>query len=333
MQPNMTMVHQDAALTNISIAFRNQMFIADRIFRNVPVNKKSDLYYTFPKGAWFRDEAGVRGPGSEAPETGYNLGTGTYSCIERAAKHGIPIEIINNADAALQPWDTGVRFATNKVLLSKEKVVSALVCTAANWTSSNNVEALWAPPGETNTFITDMLAAKEAVRKLIGIYPNVLMLEAKTFTKLKQVAEVLERIKYSGTQGAPADVTAQTIAQLFELEEVLIGGAIYSSAKETKAGTDFTAVDLWETNTTKGSAFLFYRPPAPAIEAPAAGYVFNWKGDAGQQSAIAQQDTYRTVRYWWEDAKKRWVVEASEAFDAKAVGADAGYLFYDTIVT
>jgi hypothetical protein len=333
MQPTMSMVHQDAALSNISIAFRNQMFIADRVFQNVPVNKKSDLYYTFPKGAWFRDEAGVRGPGSEAPETGYNLGTGTYSCIERAAKHGIPIEIINNADLPLKPWATGVRFATNKVLLSKERVVSALVTTAANWTTTNDCNALWAPPGSTNTFIEDMIDAKEAIRKLIGAYPNVLILEAKTFAKLKQVETVLERIKYSGTQGAPADVTLQTIAQLFELDEVLLGGAIYSSAVENKAGTDFTAVDLWETNATKGGAFLFYRPPTPSIEEPAAGYCFNWKGDAGQQSPIAQQDTYRTVRYWWEDAKKRWVVEASESFDAKAVGPDAGCLFYDTIVT
>ncbi len=333
MQPTMSMVHQDAALSNISIAFRNQMFIADRIFQNVPVNKKSDIFYTFPKGAWFRDEAGVRGPGGEAPETGYNLGTGTYSCIERAAKHGIPIEIINNADAVLQPWATGVRFATNKVLLSKERVISALVCTAANWTSSLDCDALWAPTDATNTFLTTMLAAKEVIRKLIGVYPNCLVLEAKTFTKLKQASTILDRIKYTGTQGAPADVTLQTIAQLFELEEVLLGGAIYSSAKEAKGGADFTAVDLWETNATKGSAFLFYRPPAPAIEEPAAGYVFNWKGDAGQQSAIAQQDTYRAVRYWWEDAKKRWVVEAAESFDAKVVGADAGYLFYDTIVT
>ena len=333
MQPTMSMVHQDAALSNISIAFRNQMFIADRVFQNVPVNKKSDIYYTFPKGAWFRDEAGVRGPGGEARETGYNLGTATYSCIERAAKHGIPIEIINNADVALNPWATGVRFATNKVLLSKEVAVSALVCTAANWTSSLDVNALWAPPGSTNTFIATMLAAKEAIRKLIGVYPNVLILEAKTFTKLKQVETVLDRIKYSGTQGAPADVTLQTIAQLFELEEVLLGGAIYSSAAENKAATDFTAVDLWETNATKGAAFLFYRPPTPAIEEPAAGYCFNWKGSAGQQSPIAQADAYREVRYWWEDAKKRWVVEASECFDAKAVGADAGYLFYDTIVT
>lgn len=332
MDPLTSSIHKSAALSDISIGYRNRLFIADRVFQHVPVAKQSDYFYKFLKGAWFRNEARPRGPGSQAGRSGYRITSDTYSCIERAMAHPIPIENINNADVPIQPWATGVRFATNAVMLAKEAIVAALCCTAANWTTSDDVAAGWVA-GSGNTFIADILGGKETIRKLIGVYPNVLVLDAKTFKELKLEVTILDRIKYTGTQGAPADVTTQTLAQLFELDEVLIGGAIRSSDEETVAGTEFTAVDLWETNATKGAAFLFYRPPAPAIDEPAAGYIFEWNGGAGQESRQINQDVYRQVRYWWEDAPKQFVVEAAECFDAKVTSADAGMLFYDTLVT
>lgn len=332
MQPDIGTIHRSAALSAISIAYKNQLFIGDRVFQNVPVKKQADYFYTFRKGAFFRLDADYRGPGANARRGGYVVADTEYNCKERAFAHPIPIESINNADDALSPWETGVNFATMKVMLAKERLVSTLCCTASNWTSSNDATGLWVA-GAGNTFIVDVLGAKETVRQLIGFYPNVMVMDAKTFKELKQESSILDRIKYTGTQGAPADVTTQTLAQLFELDEVLIGGAIYSDAEETVAGTDFNAVDLWETNATKGACFLFYRPSQPAREMPAAGYVFQWKGGAGHPDIVLPGDSYRDVRYWWEPSPKQYVVEASECIDAKVTCANAGYLFYDTILT
>lgn len=335
MLPTPKSAHIDAALSNLSILHKNQNFIADRVFPTVPVMKQSDYFFKFLKGAWFRNEAGVRGPGGNARRGGYVLTSDTYSCIEYAFAHPIPIELLNNADVALRPFETGIGYATDKILLAKEKIVSDLIVTAANWTSSGDAEGGWAATvdGTGNTFIADVLAAKRIIRQLIGVYPNIMIMDSKTLENCKQEFTVLERIKYTGTQGRPADVTAQTLAQLFELDEVLIGTTIYSSAEEVLAGTDFTAVDLWETTATKGSCFLYYRPPAAGLEIPSAGYCFNW-GDraqgAGGQSP--QGGPTRSVRRWWEDSPKQWVIEASECFDAKVTSKDAGYLFYDTIV-
>jgi hypothetical protein len=195
------------------------------------------------------------------------------------------------------------------------------------------VDADWLHTDSSNSFIADILGGKETIRKLIGVYPNTLILEAKTFKEIKMCDDVIDRIKYSGTQGAPADVTTRTLAQLFELDRVLIGGSIRSSDEETAAGTEFTAVDLWEVNATKGAAWLGYVPRTPALDEPSAGYIFEWNGGQGQQSRQLAQDVYRDVRYWWEDKEKQFVVEASENFDAKVTSADAGLLFYDTIVT
>lgn len=335
MQPTMGQVHKDSLLTEAAIGYKNQMFVADMVFPHVTVKKQSDYYFKFLKGAWFRNEAEIRGPGAKAARGGYPATTGTYSCQERAFAHPVPIEIIENADPPVRPFETGVRFASQKVMLAKEVAVSTLVTTSGNWTTSDDVAGAWlgTADGSGNTFIADILTQKEVIRKLIGVYPNRLIMDAKTFKEVKVEYTVLERIKYTGTQGRPADVTTQTLAQLFELDWVGIGGAIYSDAEEVVAGTDFNAIDLWETNATKGSAFLYYAPSAPAIDEPAAGYIFQWPGSESPEDAQVEADLYRSVRYWWENDTKSYIIEASENFDAEATCADAGCLFYDTILT
>jgi len=333
-QPTAKSVHRDAHLTNISIMHKPQMFVSERVFPNVPVKKQSDYYYVFKKGAWFRLEANRVAPAAEPNFSGYVVSDAQYM----AAKYGlgtyVPIEVIRNADNPLNPLESGARFVTNGVLLRKEYNAASTILAGSVFTNEEDAEGGWVgtTDGSGNTFIADVLKAKEAIRKLIGRYPNVFLLDAGTFNQVKQEYTVLERIKYTGTQGRPADVTAQTLAQLFELEEVLIGGAIYSDAEEVAAGTDFNAVNMWEKNATKGSALLFYRPSGPSLEEPAMGYAFNWKGDEGAQN-VAQQDVYRTVYRWWEDKKDAWGLKCQEYFDIKVTSADAGYLFTDTIAT
>ncbi|HBA84928.1 MAG TPA: hypothetical protein DCZ95_12610 [Verrucomicrobia bacterium] len=333
MNPTPKSAHKDAALTALAIGYLNPMFIADRVFPHVPVAKRSDYFFKFLKGDWFRLDAQVRGAGAEAAQSGYKLTSDSYSCLEYALAHPVPVQLINNADAALRPWETAVNYVMRQVMLRKEYVVSQKIVTAANWTSTNDAEGNWLATATTNTFIPDMFLAKKTVRELIGIDPNVLVVDANTWDNILQNEDVLDRIKYSSTAGSPAVVTPNLIAQLFGLDEVLVGGAIYSNSEETVAGTEFNAVRMWETNATKGSAWLGYRTALPAINEPNAGYIFEWMGDAGQESEVMSSDVYREVRKWWEDSKKAWMVEASETFDAKITSADAGFLFTDTLAT
>jgi hypothetical protein len=326
-------MHVDAILTNLSVAYKNALYIGDRIFPTVTVKKQSDKYFIYPKGAWFRDEAGLRAPGASAPKGGYELSSDSYFADEYAWDTPVPKESIENADLPLDPLQEGADFSTEKVLMKKERLVAGKVLAAGNWTTSGDVNALWAPPGSTNTFLPDILDAKETMRKLCGFYPNRLVMDAKTFRKLKEVEAILDRIKYTGTQGKPADVTLQTLAALLELEEVLIGAAIYSSAKEKKGGADFNAVDIWEVNATKGSAFLYYVPPRPSLKTPSAGYNFNWPSTELGTSQMVKQDAYRVIKKWWDNDRESWMIRASERVDAKVVAADCGCLFYDTIVT
>jgi hypothetical protein len=313
-QPTAQDVHLDAALSSISIMHTNAMYIGDRVFANVPVDKQSDKYYVYPKGAWFRNRAGIRAPSTASRRAGYVLSTDSYYCDEWAVHTGVSDEMRRNADAALTPDQTATEFVTDGILLAKEIKVAALCMTAANWTSSEDVAGLWAA-GAGNTFIVDMHAAIELIRERTGRRPNVLIVDASTYAQIQQEATVLDRIKYT-ERGI---ITADLLASMFKLEEVLVGDALENTADETVAGTEFAGKDIWETNANKGSAFLFYRNPSPGLRTPSAGYTFTWLP--------------RGVRRWYENMSHEDIIEAFENYDVKVTSADLGHVFYDTHTT
>ena len=57
-QPTPGDVHVDSPMTNISIAYLQaaSLFVADRVFPNIPVQKQSDLYFKYDRGMFNRDQ-------------------------------------------------------------------------------------------------------------------------------------------------------------------------------------------------------------------------------------------------------------------------------------
>ncbi|MDD4950916.1 MAG: hypothetical protein PHV85_00050 [Desulfovibrionaceae bacterium] len=330
--PTMKDVHVGGVLDNVSILFKNQALVADRVFPTVPVSKQKDSFYKFLKGDWFRNEAGVRGPGANARRGGFKLTTDTYNCNELAWAQELPVEALRNSDNVLDLEDLSVLFAKNVVGLRREADLASLIINTGNWTSTNDVEGGWLHTVTTPTFIADMFTGIQTVQELIGLRPNKLLIEAVTWNSIRQLDDVLDRIKYTGGTDDPAKITTKMIAGLFELDEVIVAGAIRSSDEETMAGTEFTAVRLWEVNAGKGSALLYFDSGVPMKEMPSAGYTFAWdRRNDDIEDEILEQDELWLVRKWWEKSPKQWVIEASMSLAPKITGADAGYLFYDTL--
>ena len=79
-QPSRSDVHVNRPLTNISIAFLQnaENFIANRVFPNIPVSKKSDVFFTYDRGEFNRDEMEERAPATESAGGTYKIGNDTY---------------------------------------------------------------------------------------------------------------------------------------------------------------------------------------------------------------------------------------------------------------
>jgi hypothetical protein len=324
-QPNVREQIVAGPLQNVSIAYRNGSYIGDRIFRIIDRVSPKAKIARYLKGAWFREEAGMRAPGTRANRGGYPTDYLDVATKEYAFAKEVTDEDRRAVKVAggppLNPDQDAIEFATDKINLKKERRIASLVLNGT-WSGVAGEDAggLWAPNDATNTFIDDIETRIETIRSVTGFRPNVLMLSANILPKLKKLDAILDRIRYT-ERGI---VTAPLIAACFELDECIIGDAIYSTAKEKKSGTDFTAVNVWEKNAGKGSAFLFYRPPSIGLKVPA----------PGMQARAAYEDGQpRRVTTWREAAEHQDVYEVAEETDILQTGEDLGFLWYDTILT
>lgn len=211
-----------------------------------------------------------------------------------------------------------------KLSLRQEILVAASIF-GGTWADANSggedAAGLWAPPGATNTFLDDMDTAMAALQKNGVSLTNLrLLLDYATFQKLKRVDAIRDQLKYTSNQS----LTESTLAAMLGIQKVIVGKAIKSTAKEKRDGTDFTGVNIWEKNATKGSAFLYHYPTAPGLRTLAVGYQPRNKMPSGE---------FRESAFWRRPELKSWEYESGEDIGVKIVAATAGYLWNDTVLT
>jgi hypothetical protein len=324
-QPNIKDLLVEGPLRNVSIQYKNQNYLADRVFPIIDKIDPKSKIARYLKGAWFRDEAGVRGPGSRAVRGGYpvdfvSIATDEYAFAKEVTDEDRRFSKSQMAPP-LQPDQDALEFAADKIDLKKEVVTAAMV-TAGTWSSMAGEDAngLWSPNDGTNTFVNDVLTRIETIRSNTGIMPNRMIIDHATYNKLKENTLILDRIRYT-QQGV---LTSALLAAMFDLETIFIATTIKNTAKETKAGTEFTTANIWEKNAGKGSAFLYFAPASPGLKVPSAGYMARPAYEDGQP---------RRVTRWREAAEHQDVYEVAEECDIVQVGADLGFFWYDTHTT
>ena len=141
-------VHVNTSLTNVSLAFMQDesKFVAGRVFPNIPVNFQSNLYFTYDRDDFNRDEMKERAPGTESAGGSYQIGTDTYTCVTRGYHRDIPDPVRANADSAISLDREATRFVTLKGLINRER----------NWVNKFFVAG---DPGDTWTFDVDGAAS------------------------------------------------------------------------------------------------------------------------------------------------------------------------------
>jgi hypothetical protein len=322
-QPNINSVHVDAILTNISVAYlQNQdSFIADKVFPVVPVDKKSDKFFTYTKNDWFRDEAQRRADGTESAGSGYNLSTGTYSADVFAFHKDVGDQTVANADAPLNPLREATEFVTRRLLLRKEIQFVSDFFTTGVW--GTDVDGVAGAPssGETKQWsdytssdpINDIEEAKSDILGATGMEANTLVLGYEVFRQLKNHPDLVDRIKYTSSN----TITEDMLARMFDLDRVLV-------AKAVKATNNEGAAEAYSFAYGKAAA-LYHVASAPGLLTPSAGYTFSWTGVSGGIGSTIGVSSFRM------ESLKAERVEAEMAFDNKVIGSDLGY-FWNTIV-
>lgn len=328
-QPTTESFHVDAALTNVSVAILQQAssFIAPRVFNNVPVNKKSDEYFTFDRGYFNRNQARKRAAGTRVAEVGYDLSTATYTCEERGIAIPITDQIRANADTAAPPDRAATELITHQMLIEMESDFASTYMTTGVW--GTDITGSSGTPGTGEAYqwsdytnsdpIGDVRTGIDTILQNTGVKPNVMAMSRPVFSALIDHPDIQGRINGGATTSQPSIANLNLLAQIFEVDEISVSQAIVNNADEGQtADHDFIIGK---------DCLLSYRPSAPGIMVPAAGYRFSWTGYLpGMNEFGFVVDTKR------RDEEDSDVVRARSHYTHKLVSADLGY-FFDGIVS
>lgn len=312
-QPSASQVHAvDVPLTNISTAYLQSQdnFVATKVFPIVPVEKKTDKYYTYTKADWFRDEAKPRADATESAGSGYGLSTAGYSCDVFALHKDIGYQTRANADPQLDLDADATRFLTTRMLLRQEIQWVADAFGTSIWATDLTPSSLWSDFTASDP-IEDIETGKETILSNTGQEANTLVLGYSVYRKLKNHPDIIDRIKY--TQGVTGKtVTPELLAQMFDVKRVLVAKAIKNSGIEGETASY---------SFTHGKhALLCHVADSPGLLTPSAGYTFSWRyaNALGASVGIMKMPV---------PLAKADRVEAEVSFDHKIVGSDLGYFF------
>src|SRR5690349_685712 len=121
-QPTASDVHVNRPLTQFSVAYvqSTDRFIATQVFPNIGVEKQSDLFFTYPKGYWFRSEARRRAPGTSTPGIGSTRSTGNYYAPVYGVHEDVDDQIRANTDAPLDADRDAAILVTQNMLIKRD---------------------------------------------------------------------------------------------------------------------------------------------------------------------------------------------------------------------
>lgn len=300
-------LHVNRLLTNIAVKYRNPGLVGDALFPVLPVNEKSDDYLVFKKADRFTPVDDRLGPKAEAREVDWASNTETYACKNHGLKDFVSNEDIANADAPIKPETETTEFLTDLILLNREiRIRDKALALSQNATPSTK----WSAASGSDP-VGDIEAAIDGC----FIRPNVMVIPRSVMKVLKWHAGLVDAIKYVGV----GKVTAQHIADLFDVEKVLVADAKVNTEKKGKTPV---FADLWGKNVV-----MAYVDPKAGINSVTFGRTFSWK------FASAGGQVFQVRR--WEDPTRGIsggnVIQVESSTDEKVVAADCGYLLKDVI--
>jgi len=319
--PNRSQVHIDGALTNISVAYMQSesSFVCNQIFPTVGVTKQSDRYFKYKREDWFRDEAQERGPATESAGGDYEIdNTPSYFCKKYAYHKDVTDEDRTNSDTPLDADQDATEFVTSKLMLKKELQWANTYFKTGVWgTDVTGVAGV--PAGvqikqwndAASTPIQDIALYSTNMAGVTGKRPNILVLGALVYQALRNHHDILDRIRYT-ERGI---VTAELLAALFDVDQVVVAWAVKNAAAKGAAENNSFILG-------KG-ALLAYRAPRAGLKTASAGYTFAWTGLKGA-SAYGGTIARIPVPLLGQGTER---IEGELAYDMKVVASDLGCFF------
>lgn len=276
------------SLEEFNLLVDQQGFIASKLFPVMDVTLAADTFGKIPLEQLLIEPEVKRAPKAAYSRSDMTFTTDSYVTQEYGLE-GVVDE--NQAKKYRHYFDAemAVRNRTvHTVLKAMEKRVASLVYNPTTYTGSSlflNVSTEWSTAA-TCTPVNDVEFAVRKVRANTGLWANALVVSKTVFRNLRLCTQIIDRIASAGAGSATkaSDITPALLAQVFDLDYVLVAGGTTNTAAEGQAAVPG---DIWDDE----YAFVCRVANSNDIEEPCIGRTFHWTDDGSQ--ILGTIETYR----------------------------------------
>jgi hypothetical protein len=293
------------ALTEVARGYKSPLNpVAQTLFPTVTVNARAGKIISFGPEA-FKLVGTVRAPGANTKRVTFGYASEDFAILDYRLEAQTPEEIQESGLAVfgINNMEINVMLVLDAIAREREHQAAALARDASKYASTNK-ETLsgtgqWSDPASDP--IADILDAKEAVRKQIGMRPNTLVLPPVVLTAVRNHPKILDRLSTAADR--PPASMAQ-LSALFEIPQIVDAGTTYHDGEQFQ--------DIWGKD-----AILAYTTPAnlASMGSPSFGYTYQLAGRPEVEEGYEDRNT------------KSWINPVNDARKAVLAGPSAGFLF------
>ncbi len=299
----------DPQLTAIAIAYRNRRLIADEVLPRMPVGKQEFKWWQYSLGEGFTvpdTRVGRRGRPSEVT---FSATEQTSSTEDYGLEDPIPQNDIDNAPPNHDPVARSVEGLTDLILLDREQRTASLVFDATQYTNKVTLSGTsqWNDFANSDPIADIMTALDTPVLR-----PNVMVIGRPAFSVLVRHPKIVKAVL--GNAGDSGIARSRDIAELFELDDVLVGEGWINTAKK---GQTASLARVWGKHCA-----LIYRDVQAARRG---GVTFGFTAQFGQRIAGATPDKNIGLR-----GGQR--VRVGESVKEVICAPDAAYFIQDAVL-
>lgn len=307
------------SLMEFDLAMDRQGFIANRVFPILDVAEASGNFGIIPVEQLLQNRDTARAPGA-----GYSRGNFTFEpATFGTQEHGAEEPIDDNQKAMYRHYFDAELVSTERardvILRNWEKRVAAAVFNTSVWTGSTLATAAsvaWSTAA-TAVPIDDVDNARQKAWDLSGLWPNAVIMNRRNFHLCRKTDQIIDAVASQGAGSATKarDITAQLLAQCFDVDYVLVAGGAKNTATE---GQSAAFSQIW----SNSYVMVCRVATTNDIQEPCIGRTFRWTedGNGGSEEAPHIVEMYR-------DEKVRGdVVRVRHQTDEKRLYASCGHL-------
>lgn len=294
-------VRDDKFLTGLAVRYSNNEFTGKQFLPEYAVMKESDKYRIFRKDGFYKG-APKKADGAITEEATLSYDEGTYSTYERAIKDIVTDRAMQNADAPVRPKIDATNFLTEKVMLSEEIDIWALVLGTSGLESGSyysNLTATTAWIGGTDPdILSDLSDAIVLISKAIGKRPNKISFTTEVSEAITQDPVIREILKYHTSAMISGDGIPTTLRNM----KITISDGLWNASDEGQ--------------TASYEYIMKYRVPICYVS----------PGDNLTLGRTFVSKGFKVVR-WRDDDREGEFIKVNKVYAPKITNIDAGYMY------